>query len=190
LERLGRRGQRLVQLDRVDLLGDVDHGLEQRVELGGHLRHVDHVGAADPLLRRILRRRERHVLVAEHGGRGDVGVDVLRDQVDVLGLDLEQDLGAGFLADALGLDLGDPADLDAVVGHLVTGVEVEAGARGHHRELLARREVTAELEPDQRDHHRENEHQHQAGQLVRRCLGLVDGSGHGYTVRLKFGSVP
>ena len=53
-ERFRGGGQRLVQLDRVDLLSHIHHRLEQRVELGGHRRHVDHIFGRDALRGRDL----------------------------------------------------------------------------------------------------------------------------------------
>ena len=43
IQGLRRGGQRRVQLDRIHLLRDRGDRLEQRVELGGHRAHIDHI---------------------------------------------------------------------------------------------------------------------------------------------------
>ena len=88
-------GQRLVELDRIHLLRDGHHGLEQRVELGGHRRHPDHVCRADALQHRFVRRRECDVLVAEHLRGPDVRLDVRRIEVMYFGLTSSVTLAAG-----------------------------------------------------------------------------------------------
>jgi len=55
VEGLRRRGQRLVQLDRVDLLGHRHHCLEQGVELSGDAGGLNRRRWADPLRRRLRR---------------------------------------------------------------------------------------------------------------------------------------
>ena len=194
VQRLRRRGQGLVQLDRIHLLGHRHHGLEQCVELGGHRRHIDHVGTANPFGRRIFRRRECDILVAEHGRRLDVGHDIGRDQFDVLAIYIQRDPGPGLPTDFDLIDRGDPADLHPVVGDLRSRIHRQARPRRDHRQLLRPSEAPAELGPHQHRHEGGHQQQHQPGHLVRRLTGFVQwclGCGHSaYTVRLKFGSVP
>ncbi|BBX49680.1 hypothetical protein GCM10009645_05880 [Mycolicibacterium poriferae] len=130
-------------------------------------------------------------LIAEDGGRGDVGIDVARDQVEVLGVDLEDDLGARLVVHGDLFDLPHPADLHAVVGHLGAGIHGQTRTRRDHRQLGAGQEVAAELQIHHDDGRDGEQGQHEPGHLVGGLALGVDGSRHRrYTVRLKFGSTP
>ena len=149
-QRLRRSRKRLVELDRIDLLRDRHQRLEQRIEFGGHRRRLNDVTGGDPP-DRVFRRRERHILVAEHRRRLDFGIDVLRDQVDVLRLDIQRQLRPRFVADVDLGDVGDPADHHAVEGDLRTRVHHEAGPIGHQCQLAIGLERPAELQQNQDD---------------------------------------
>ena len=172
----------------------IDDRLEQRVELRRHRRRVDHVFRRDALRRGIFRRCERHVLVAEHRGGLDIGVDVGRDQVEVLRIDVQGELGrAAYRRARSPATVADPADLHAVVGDLRARVHHQTRARRQHRQLgLAIREVAAELPVDQHD---DGDGDQQPGSTRPTCMAVrrlrvQRVRSCRYTVRLKFGLTP
>ena len=191
VERFRGGGQGLVQLDRVDLLSHIHHRLEQRVELGGHRRHVDHIFCCDALRGWVFRRRERDVLVAEHRGGGDIGDDVLRDVLEVLGIHVQDDLRPWLIADGDRLDLADPADLHAVVGDLRARVHRQTRARRDHGQLSrdpGSRRGTARTPA--RTTAMVSSVKTNPANLYGGSRLVFSGAVIRYTVRLKFGSTP
>ncbi len=189
--------QRQVQLDRIHLLRDPGKGLEQRIDLRRHRPGVNHVLRRDPLRRRVLRLGERHILLTEDRGGHDFRVHVGRNQLQVLRIKVQDQLGRRF---AVLLHLGDachPTDLDPVKGDLRAGIHHQARSRRHHRHRRLLREIPPELLVHQPKHQRgdqEDPHTNQPVRAGRRLVYLPYWSRHGlflpYTVNAKFGLTP
>ena len=130
LQRLRGRGQRLVQLDRVDLLRDIRRTVSNNV-LNSVVTDVTSITS-------------EVVMRCGVGSFGDVKEMYLLPntvvalisastfcgmQLEVLGIHIQGDLRPRLIADGDRLDLADPADLHAVVGDLRAGVHRQTRAR-------------------------------------------------------------
>ena len=153
--------------DRVDLLGDRGDGLEQGVELGGDRRAVDDVCTGDTGRAGVLRRGQRHVLVAEHRAGLDVGTHIGRDGGDVVRVDQQRHLRHRLAVPGRRVDLADPADHHAVEGDLRSRVHHQTGPPGDHGQGGCRGEVTAELQEHQREQPGDENQEHRSHRLER-----------------------
>ena len=128
----------------------------------------------DPLRQWVFRRGHRHVLLAEHRGGHDLRVHVRRNQVQVLGIDVQGELGRGLAVAFDLVDLGHPADLHTVVGDLRTRVHHQPGPVGQHGQLGLVDEVAAVLQVHQPQHERGNQKDDDAGDPERLERRFVD----------------
>ena len=129
--RVGHRGQHRVQLRRIDHLDQVDDVFEDRVDLCADVLRTQHRAGGQPFFTRVLRIHQVDELGAERGGDVDLCLDIGRDVLDLIGIDLQRQarpvLG--------GADLADPAHLNATHLDLGVGLHDDPGSfrRQRHR---------------------------------------------------------
>ena len=151
--RVGHRGQHRVQLRRIDHFEQVDDVFEDRVDLCADILRTQHRAGSQPFFARVLRIHQVDELGAERGGDVDLCLDVGRDVLDLVGIDLQRQLGAVLG----GADLADPADLDATHLDLRVGLQNDPGPirrKGHRHRGFER------AGEDRRGHHQEHDGKH------------------------------
>ena len=120
---VGHGGQHRVQLGGVDHVEEVDHILEDGVDLGGDVGRLQNRAGGQPLRAGFGRIHEVDELGAERGCGSDLSADIGWDVADLVGLDLQTQAGVALAA----ADSADPTDLDPAQLHLRAGFHHQPG---------------------------------------------------------------